>query len=421
MGDDTSTSISQLPAGSLVLETIRIENYKSIDKLVLPLGRVNVFIGENGAGKSNILEAIALAGAAQASKLDNEFLASRGIRVSAPELMRAAFDVGKSKDPIRVSLKAAGRPEHKYEITNDNQPYSTWVNSAFGSDFVDFEQFTLWLGDYIESIPTKRQRLKAVNTIRDQLVPALTGVQAGSTNPSGKVEFKFSLPEPGKRAVDAGGVEEFIIYSPENSMLRMFEREGQIEPLGINGEGLLKLLSVLSRRKDKSAIESIKESLRLLNWFDDFKISKSQVRGRLQIFDQFLDPSAPDFDQRSANEGFLYLAFYFALFASDLTPRFFAIDNVDSSLNPKLCEALMRRLAALSKERDKQVILTTHNPAILDGLDLSDPEHRLFVISRASGGQTRVRRFEKKPSDERPRRLSELFLSGALGGLPKHF
>ena len=41
---------------------VQIENYKSIQSLKIGLGRVNVFIGENGCGKSNILEAIALAG-----------------------------------------------------------------------------------------------------------------------------------------------------------------------------------------------------------------------------------------------------------------------------------------------------------------------------------------------------------------------
>ena len=81
----------------------------------------------------------------------------------------------------------------------------------------------------------------------------------------------------------------------------------------------------------------------------------------------------------------------------------------------------MWNLAKLAKDHDKQVLLTTHNPAILDGLDLGDSEQRLFIVSRGPHGQTRVRRFEKKPSTATPRRLSELFLSGALGGLPKGF
>ena len=43
-----------------MVRKITIENFKSILKLKLELGRVNVLIGENGCGKTNILEAIAL-------------------------------------------------------------------------------------------------------------------------------------------------------------------------------------------------------------------------------------------------------------------------------------------------------------------------------------------------------------------------
>ena len=57
-----------------------IENFKSIENLTLPLGRVTVLIGENGAGKSNVLEAVAFYFAAAEAKLDSEFLHARGVR-----------------------------------------------------------------------------------------------------------------------------------------------------------------------------------------------------------------------------------------------------------------------------------------------------------------------------------------------------
>lgn len=88
----------------------------------------------------------------------------------------------------------------------------------------------------------------------------------------------------------------------------------------------------------------------------------------------------------------MFLLFYFTLFISPDTPQFFAIDNVDASLNPKVCSALMTELANLAKSHNKQVILTTHNPALLDGLDLSDDEQRLFVVYRNRRGHTKVRR-----------------------------
>ncbi len=75
-----------------MIRQVRIKNYKSIPDLTLDLGRVTVLIGANGSGKSNILEAMALASAACQKKLDNEFLISRGIRVTDTRFMRPAFD-----------------------------------------------------------------------------------------------------------------------------------------------------------------------------------------------------------------------------------------------------------------------------------------------------------------------------------------
>lgn len=42
-----------------MFKRLAIKNFKSIIDLTIELGRVNVFIGANGMGKSNVLEAIA--------------------------------------------------------------------------------------------------------------------------------------------------------------------------------------------------------------------------------------------------------------------------------------------------------------------------------------------------------------------------
>jgi AAA15 family ATPase/GTPase len=47
-----------------MIREIIIKNFKSILDHTNELGRINVFIGENGSGKSNILEAVATASAA---------------------------------------------------------------------------------------------------------------------------------------------------------------------------------------------------------------------------------------------------------------------------------------------------------------------------------------------------------------------
>ena len=218
-------------------------------------------------------------------------------------------------------------------------------------------------------------------------------------------------------------LKKFTVYSPENQALRTFEKEGQIQPLGINGEGLFKLLKVLSS-DNQEQLNEIKKKLQLIDWFQDFEAPSnlSNIQNSLQIKDRYLDPDLAYFDQKSSNEGFLFLLFYFALFISDITPNFFAIDNIDASLNPRLCRRLIEELVELAKKNDKQVILTTHNPAVLDGLDLDD-EQRLLVISRNQLGHTKARRIlNPEPLDgQEPVDLSEAFLRGYIGGLPKNF
>ncbi|PKU23279.1 AAA family ATPase [Telmatospirillum siberiense] len=423
--------------------TIEIQNFKSIDKAKLQLGRLNVLIGENGAGKSNILEAIALAGAASAGKLDNEFLASRGIRVAQPQYMRAAFQKKSPDLPIKISiLDGDDSLPSTFELTNDNGPYSRWkCHSQTVSARMDFATLVEALKEFSASESGSAPEAKrALEKFGNAFISALGEGKNNKNNRRNKKSISvsvnteldnenlfidFLLKKAKEKTTASSILDNFIIFSPENTSLRRLEPEGQIEPLGVNGEGLLKFLSVLSEEKNSANLKKIKDGLKLFGWFDDFFVSKDQngVVSRLEIRDRYLDETSNMFDQKSANEGFLFLMFYFSLFSSDLTPRFFAIDNIDASLNPKLCERLIRHLAQLAEGHGKQAILTTHNPAVLDGLNLDDDDQRLFVVSRGSRGQTRVTRILKPQQavGESPIRLSEAFLRGSLGGLPKRF
>lgn len=59
------------------------------------------------------------------------------------------------------------------------------------------------------------------------------------------------------------------------------------------------------------------------------------------------------FSAENTNEGILHILFYLSLFISKKTPKFFAIDNIEKSLNPKLCRTLIKEIAILSKDNDK--------------------------------------------------------------------
>ena len=428
-----------------MLNNISIKNYKSIENLNIPLGRINVLIGENGAGKSNILEAIALAGAASARKLDNEFLSSRGVRLTQAELMRSAFSGYDDLSPIEITVESENSSKVSFRLTNDNKPYSSWkcedkFTERNGDPIAtDLQQ---WLKEYAVSSFGKEKKIS--DLIDFLIVAGKHGLPSNENNQISIESLKkyFSEDEAKENEVlktlfnDSGKVNEikpylnnFIVFSPENSSLRIFEKEGQIEPLGINGEGLLKLIGVINNQQDQGDINKIKKDLGLLNWFNDFTISELGDELSMLVVDRFLDANRSSFDQKSANEGFLFLAFYLALFNAPITPDFFAVDNIDASLNPKLCRKLIELLAKAAKENHKQAILTTHNPAVLDGIDIFNNEHRLFVVERNDKGRTECRRILPPKGMTRKKweetyfgmRLSEIWLSGAIGGLPTGF
>ncbi|SUD61543.1 SMC domain-containing protein [Ectopseudomonas oleovorans] len=43
-----------------MLHTLAVANYRSINSLILPLGRLNLITGANGSGKSNLYRALRL-------------------------------------------------------------------------------------------------------------------------------------------------------------------------------------------------------------------------------------------------------------------------------------------------------------------------------------------------------------------------
>jgi len=414
-----------------MITQIEVENYKSIEKLTLNLGRINIFIGENGAGKSNMLEAVALAAATAAHKLDNEFLASRGIRVTNPEQMRTNFPESDVSESIKISVMNSNGVSDRYKLENDNKPYSKW-RARITPENIKFEEeeMTSLILELAESVKTtgadsdKEETLELLLAFRNAM-KSQEKKDAKISLPFSKMAAKFAqtlLAQDPKRIDAVEQLSNFVIYSPENTSLRTFEKVGQIEPLGINGEGLFKLLSVYAQKNGEETLNKVKESLKVLDWFSDFHPLLNSTDARIFIKDRYLAPEISDFDHKSANEGFFFLLFYFLLFNSELTPRFFAIDNIDASLNPKLCEKLVQELNQLAKNNNKQAILTTHNPAVLDGLDLNDDEQRLFVVSRGRDGTTKVKRIHKpEPVNGNNLRLSELFIRGLIGGLPKGF
>ncbi|MEA3443618.1 MAG: AAA family ATPase [Bacteroidota bacterium] len=401
-----------------MVNKIEVSDFKSLHKFEFEPGRFNVLIGANASGKTNILEAIAMGAAAGANKLDYEFLGNR-LRVTSPEFMKSAFEKPDKKKRIFINFEA-DKKSYTFSLDSNGDDTRNWIDKyrLTKTKEIDSNLDRFFSGDksFID------ESLNATDKDSYYLLMKLIKNNYDDANNSFQ-SFRNSLFDKIKEeAFSTSEISNFLIYSPEYSFLKKFEEPAQITPLGLKGEGLFYILKRIFSDKDNQAqIETIKEHLFLLDWFDDFKIADNlmSMEYKIAVRDKYLNADINTFDQRSANEGFLFLLFYLVLFTSKNTPAFFAIDNIETGFNPKLCPEITKVLAQLSKKFNKQVIVTTHNPAILDGLNLIDDEQRLFVVNRNKLGHTHAGRVTHKPNSGM--KLSEIWSRGYIGGMPNNF
>lgn len=362
-----------------MIDTITIKNFKSITDATLSLGNVNVFIGANGSGKSNVLEAIAMVAAERSSRIEVKDMIQKGIRIAKPDLMISSFYGHPASSTINVNISGTEGERIKYAVTNltPEDIYSTW-NAPY-------------------STGTRRGNIEEAE------------------EKTGKLREYMS---------------KYLIYSLSINALRGLTSESFQYPLGLNGEGLDVLLNNIPKEEIMQIKESAKEYISWIEdiFFDSEEIYKMQgyklgrSKSNLYFRDKFMQKKNNLFSAENANEGALELLFYLTLFISRKTPDFFAIDNIENGLNPRLCRFLMKKICELAVKNGKQVLITTHNPAILDGLNLNDGSQRLYVVTRNDEGKTQAKRIQtKEQTGEQRMMLSEMWMKGLIGGVPYNF
>lgn len=362
-----------------MIETITVKNFKSITDMTLSLGNVNVFIGANGSGKSNILEAIAMVAAERSAQIEVNSMIQKGIRIAKPDLMISSFYGQPSNNTINVNISGTEGERIKYAVTNltPEDIYSTWN------------------------------------------APWSTGARRGNIKEAVKKTDKLKEY-----------LSKYLIYSLSINALRGLTSDSLQYPLGLNGEGL----DVLLNNIPKEEIMQIKESAKdYISWIEDIFFDNEEIykmqgyklgrsKSNLYFRDKFMQKKNNLFSAENANEGALELLFYLTLFISRKTPDFFAIDNIENGLNPRLCRFLMKKICELAVKNGKQVLITTHNPAILDGLNLNDGSQRLYVVTRNDEGKTQAKRIQtKEQTSEQRMMLSEMWMKGLIGGVPYNF
>ena len=230
-----------------MLKNLSVKTFKSLDDVTVELGLVNVFIGANGSGKSNLLEALGVLSAAADGKVDDQSLLARGVRPGVPALYKSAF-------PAKPGMKVASHlffgaysAQASYEVSLHNplrDPAPAW---RFKTE--------LWKDDNKQHVGRSPRSTTKINPER-----GLAALKAVEVTSGAALDLLRLL-------------QGYVIFSPTTAVLRGVAPETQArQPLGLSGGNLPRaILELLNqRRRDDRSKRICREVLSLVDWAASF-------------------------------------------------------------------------------------------------------------------------------------------------------
>lgn len=348
-------------------------------------------------------------GAAANGRVDDEALLRRGVRPGLPALYKSSFRGDRQPKEIRFSAE------------NDGASFSVGLFNPLVK-------------------PEPAWRFKTERLTEDGCEPIGRSPRSKLTlDPTaGYIALKaVELPEESTAGRLLKELRQYAIYSPDTATLRGLDIDPQSrEPVGLSGGRLAEAAGDVFRviNLHPGVPPGLYKSvLELIDWAigmgdtgpGSVPISKNipQPTRILRFRDRFMADGRNFLSGYDASEGALYVLFMAVLVHHHESPPVLAVDNFDHALNPRLAKSLTRKLCEwITTRKDRQVLLTSHNPLVLDGLPLRNDEVRLFTVERSNRGKTVVRRVEvsaeliRKAEEGVP--LSQQWVMGTFGGVP---
>lgn len=375
------------------LKSIRIRRYRSILDEEIELGRLNVLIGPNASGKSNVLDAL-------------KFMAD-GVRerdFAGPVNDRGGI----------VHLGWKGEAAHEVELSG-----------CFAAGEFTFEWIVALRRKGFEFDVTERLYRVAPGKPREQLLQTAAG--RGKWRSAGKdveVREKPTICSVAAAAADAAfparDVVDFVrgwkFFDPSPMMLRRACDIAGPEPEGLetSGRNLAARLHALWE-SDRQTFDRIVRVTRSILGMPESIETRPSEDGRV-YFVQREPGLAYPVHQVGASSGTLrMLALVTALFGEGGS-TLVGIEEPENHIHPSALSAFAEHIRK-AVER-VEVVITTHSPILLDRL--GDPA-AVCLVSRGEDGSTEVRREDnpeavRRALEESGLGLGELHQTKGFGG-----
>ena len=430
-----------------MLSSFTIENFKSYREATLKLAPLTVLIGANASGKSNAIEGLRLlswiAEGKRLGTIRHDLLEKeRAIRGNIGDLAyRGVLDSPLSEPglgPVLQSGQAAGhllalgyRGVRAFSLSCHTTD-GPWCDYSITlevreSDELHISDERVTGGGLRSSAPLFEVITPSTGALGDMFV-AYNNFARGGRKPqiacsdqtavlcqlmssarfdSGHKKAQKEIPTATRRFHQL--LTDMTLLDPRPSLMRSysFNNEQNLTESGRNLSGVLYNLC----REPQNKNELI-EFVRALPEQDIEKIDFIETPRKevmVQLSETF-GGSSVEYDASLLSDGTLrVLAIAAAILSAP--PGLVVIEEIDNGVHPSRAARLLNQVSRIAKERNLRVLISSHNPALLDALPDDAVPHVVFCYRDPADGSSRLIRLSDVPD------YPELIAQGTVGHL----
>jgi predicted ATPase len=367
-----------------MIQSFSIKNFKSFREATLPLAPLTLLIGANASGKSNVIEALQLLVWLASGRHLSDLLYA--VREQELSLRGGLEDLGDRGEETSLGCQVTEDSDH-LPLVFSLSFRNTKDGPRFASERVT--QGTKLLHEWQEE--SQRSRKGKGIFAPSSLVQTTSMVIAKSPLMATALFSVFFLEADPRKMRDYRFVQE--------------------KQLNRDGSALSSVLRNLTEEQGKKA--EILEMIRSLPEQDISDITYLPTpRGEVmvQLHETFGGKAVPRVAALLSDGTLRVLAVAAALLAVP-EESVLVIEEIDNGVHPSRAEKLLSDIQRIALERKLRVLLTTHNPALLDALPLEAVPDVVACYRDPEQGDSRLVRLEDLEL------YPELVAQGPLGRL----
>ena len=407
-----------------MLSSFTLENFKSYKEATLDLAPMTVLVGANASGKSNLIEALRLLSwIARGNRLGSIRHALRGdecpIRGGVRDLFRG------SKRSLQLSCRTTHPDWNLYSITlerrGDDELHISGEKLA-GSNkrvplfrIVDHDRQTgvIWAAYNNFTRGTNPQA-----PCNDQESVLLQLQSPARFSPQYEKSHEL-ISQISRRYT--GWLSRIVFLDPRPSIMRAYGNMGDPVLHG-DGENLSgALYNICKEPEGKFRLLEFVKDLPEQDIHDIDFIETPRGEAMVNLVENF-GKKRSEYDSALLSDGTLRVLAIAAAALSAPAGGMIVIEEIDNGVHASRVERLLTRLSSIAEERDLRILLTSHNPALLDALPDEAAPQVVFCYRDTKKGSSRLIRLgdiDDYPALIMRGRLGESMTLGVIDELAK--